>query len=914
MPRDSCEGVAARAHVHEVERDLLVDWRRDRILESGTKGNARQGPVPLRSYAQDGENMATLPTNREDLYLHPLREATARVVAIGCVIVLLAAPPAQAHAPTVFTPETQVQGANLVLAFKPRLVIFEFPPLSAFTVKVDGTVVGAIDEYKIGMYDFGGQTFVTYHLASAVTKGARVTASYARPDDDDLALRHAADGTDHFAASFTDMTVRNITGLSFVNKEPYFASGTTAALSVAENSAGGTAVGTVAATDPDGDTLTYALDDTSGAVFGIDGSGNVTVRAGATLDHETTASYSATVSVHDGKATDTSKDDSIDATHAVTISVTNVDDPPGAPTAVTVESATPTALAVSWSPPADVGAGIANHDLRYFAGSSDPGDSEWDVVADVGSGTTAALTGLAAETAYRVQVRAKGEGAGPWSASADGATPAFNTEPSFPSSAPTRLSVAENSAGGTPVGRVAATDPDTGDTLTYALDPRSDAVFDIDGGGNVTVQRNAALDHERTARFPATVSVHDGRAPDGSASSAVDARHAVTIEVTNVEEPPGAPEAPEVSAVADSPTSLSVRWSAPAALGAADSIVDYDLRYFAGSGAPAREADWIEEGEPNGPPDPGASTAATITGLSKSNTYVVQVRAAGDGESPWSASGRGTPEQGSMETDRAALVALYGAAGGPHWTNETNWSSDAPLSAWFGVTTESGRVTAVVLDGNGLAGPLPAEFGQLTRLEWLDLGDNALSGSLPPALGDLASLGGLYLHANPLTGPLPQRLTQLPLRTLWVHFTQTCAPADAAFQTWVDTLDNFRGATCGQARTGSFTDVTLRPGATGVRRIHVVELRQLVDTVRVVCGLPRADWTDPVLTSGQTPIRAVHLTELRKALTDAYEACSLLPPPPYTDPVIMQGVTPVKATHWTELRAAAIGALDAAAP
>ena len=51
--------------------------------------------------------------------------------------------------------------------------------------------------------------------------------------------------------------------------------------------------------------------------------------------------------------------------------------------------------------------------------------------------------------------------------------------------------------------------------------------------------------------------------------------------------------------------------------------------------------------------------------------------------------------QGNAQADRAALVALYHATDGPSWTNSTNWLSTEPLSEWFGVTTESGRVTAL---------------------------------------------------------------------------------------------------------------------------------------------------------------------------------------------------------------------------
>ena len=46
--RDRREGVPPRAHVHDVERDLLVDWGRDRVTETGIKLEYGQGSTPLR--------------------------------------------------------------------------------------------------------------------------------------------------------------------------------------------------------------------------------------------------------------------------------------------------------------------------------------------------------------------------------------------------------------------------------------------------------------------------------------------------------------------------------------------------------------------------------------------------------------------------------------------------------------------------------------------------------------------------------------------------------------------------------------------------------------------------------------------------------------------------------------------------
>ncbi len=106
--------------------------------------------------------------------------------------------------------------------------------------------------------------------------------------------------------------------------------------------------------------------------------------------------------------------------------------------------------------------------------------------------------------------------------------------------------------------------------------------------------------------------------------------------------PPAAPAAPTVAGVFSS--GMEVSWAAPASLGTGTAVTDYDLRYFAGAADPANEADWVEEGETKGPPNPGTNTSAIITGLTKDQAYRVQVRAAaGHGESPWSASVAGTP-------------------------------------------------------------------------------------------------------------------------------------------------------------------------------------------------------------------------------------------------------------------------------
>ena len=121
-----------------------------------------------------------------------------------------------------------------------------------------------------------------------------------------------------------------------------------------------------------------------------------------------------------------------------------------------------------------------------------------------------------------------------------------------------------------------------------------------------------------------------------------------------------------------------------------------------------------------------------------------------------------TVAQGSAESDRQALEALYDATDGPNWTDNTNWETDAPLGDWFGVTTDGeGRVVGLELNSNGLTGRIPGELGSLDSLRWLWLQENDLSGPIPPQLAKLSHLGALVLFRNTLTGPIPGELGSL---------------------------------------------------------------------------------------------------------------------------------------------------------
>ena len=106
------------------------------------------------------------------------------------------------------------------------------------------------------------------------------------------------------------------------NTAPVFTEGSTATRSVAENTETRQHIGqAVAATDADGDTLTYTLGGTDAASFGIDATTGE-LKTKASLDYETKTTYTVTVTVSDGTLTDTI---------TVTINVTDIDESLGRP-------------------------------------------------------------------------------------------------------------------------------------------------------------------------------------------------------------------------------------------------------------------------------------------------------------------------------------------------------------------------------------------------------------------------------------------------------------------------------------------------------------------------------------------------------------------------------------------------------
>ena len=334
------------------------------------------------------------------------------------------------------------------------------------------------------------------------------------------------------------------------NSDPAFDEGANASRSVDENTSAGLAVGDpTAATGDDNDTLTYSLGGTDAASFGIvPETGQL--QTSAALDFEAKASYSVTVSVHDGKDADGNVDTTTDDTIEVTINVVNVDEA-GKLTLSSTQARVNAALSATLADPDGVSGAAA-----WTWHRSPNGTNAW---AAISGSTAASYTPVTADVGYYLRVTASytdGEGSGK-SAQAVSANPvedaptppppppppppptqssgggggggggvSRNRSPAFTDGDATTRTVAENTAAGQDIGApLEAVDPDRRDTLTYTLEGEDAASFDIDVATG-QLRTKAALDYETRTSYTLTARVADRR----GRSDALE----VTVTVTNV--------------------------------------------------------------------------------------------------------------------------------------------------------------------------------------------------------------------------------------------------------------------------------------------------------------------------------------------------------------------------------------------
>ena len=300
------------------------------------------------------------------------------------------------------------------------------------------------------------------------------------------------------------------------NPPPTFALDTRT-FSVNENATSGT-VGTVTATDPDGDTLAYSVGGADAAAFNGDFSlssatGGITVKSGATIDYEAKPSYSVTITATDPSlGTDTI---------GVTVNVNNVDEAG----TVTLSGATPAVGRPFTATLADPDGGVTSESWRWSRANTATG-----TFTNISGADSASYTPVSGDVGKFLKATVNytdSFGSGKSASKTSSNSVVTNPPPVFADNSVT-FSVNENATSGA-VGAVRATDPDN-DPLTYSVGGTDAAAFNGDfslgaATGAITVKSDATIDYETKPSYSVTITATD----DSGGTDTID----VTVNVTN---------------------------------------------------------------------------------------------------------------------------------------------------------------------------------------------------------------------------------------------------------------------------------------------------------------------------------------------------------------------------------------------
>ena len=357
-----------------------------------------------------------------------------------------------------------------------------------------------------------------------------------------------------------------------VNEPPQFDT-SAIELEVDENTSANTNIGNlIPALDPESDELTYSLVGADSHWFDVDPSSGQ-IKTKALLDRESPVDtggdnvYEMTVQVTDGRNAEGNADAAVDDTVSVTITVANVNEPPGFDSSV-LDLVVVENTAASTNIGSPVAANDPESDTLTYSLSGVDSD-QFDIEPSTGQisvgGTTTfdieSPSDSNADNVYELAVMVT-DGRNPVGNPDDSVdaeigvkitVTGVNELPEFDYTA-LELEVAENYEAGANVGDpIVAIDPESA-TLTYSLSGADSNLFDIESSsGQISVGAETALDYEFPSDsggdsvYELVVQVTDGQDAEGNPDDSVDAEIGVNITVTDVNEPPEFdPAAPEL--------------------------------------------------------------------------------------------------------------------------------------------------------------------------------------------------------------------------------------------------------------------------------------------------------------------------------------------------------------------------------
>ena len=336
-----------------------------------------------------------------------------------------------------------------------------------------------------------------------------------------------------------DATIAVTINVTNVNEPPTITSGSTSE-SVSENTATSTVIETYEASDPDTSaTLTWSLsgDDAGDFVITKNASGQGELKFMNVPNYESPAdngtdnSYNVTVGVRDGLNAAGGTDTAVDAMRAVTITVSNVDEPG----TVAISGAESGGSTLTASVTDDPDGGVTSESWRWARGDSAGGTFN-NISGVLGGNATYVL--VAADVGKYLRATASytdPEGSGKSAFMVTGQIDASNSEPTFAVGSRT-LAVDENSPSGTSVGNPTTASDSDNDTLTYTLSGADSGSFTVDSNGQISTKSGVTYNYETKITYSVTLNVRDNKDAAGGTDSANDASVAVTIRIRNVDE------------------------------------------------------------------------------------------------------------------------------------------------------------------------------------------------------------------------------------------------------------------------------------------------------------------------------------------------------------------------------------------
>ena len=545
-----------------------------------------------------------------------------------------------------------------------------------------------------------------------------------------------------------DVTI-NVTDVN--ENPPVFTDGDSTTRSIAENTAPGVNIGTpVAATDADNDTLTYSLSGPDVLSFRIiSTSGQLYTHA--PLDYETKRSYTVIIFVDDGN-------DDIDRI-TVTINVTDVNDN-RAPLFTDGDSTT-RSIAENTAPGVNIGTPVTatdadNDTLTYSLGGTDA--ESFSIVSTTGQLQTNTALDYETKTSYSVAVSVSDSNGESDSIPVTITVTDVGEKPVFAPGGIT-LTIAENTDSGTNIGApITATDPDSGDTLTYSLRPDDKDAFSIDANTG-QLRTKAPLDYE-------TKDAYTDLAVRATDSTGLTGATRVTINVTDVSEnraPVFTDGSSTTRSIAENTAGENIG-TAVAATDADNDVLTYTL---------------------------GGTDAAAFSIVSTSGQ--LQTNASLDYETKSSYSVSVSVSDGNGGSDGITVtinvtdvieVDVIETAVTPSLSERTPAVRDAIVAAVSGVdnaddvtSAHLAVITRLNLYSKGITSLKSGDFNGLTALTTLDLVDNSISDISP--LEDLTALQYLDLEDNSISDITPLKdLTALQYLDLSYNSISDISPLE----------------------------------------------------------------------------------------------------------------------------------------